>query len=46
MADLLVMTGFSILLLPLVMTQSRLSRGEGAVVLAGYAAYVGWLAVR
>lgn len=44
--DLLVMTAFSLLLLPFVVTRSRLGRGEGAVMLAGYLVYVGWLVVR
>jgi cation:H+ antiporter len=44
--DLVVMTGFSLLLLPFVVTQNRLSRLEGCVMLVGYAGYVGWLVVR
>jgi cation:H+ antiporter len=44
--DLLVMTGFSLLLLPFVVTQNRLSRSEGCVMLVGYAGYVGWLVMR
>lgn len=38
--DLLVMIGVALLALPLLMTGSRLSRAEGAVLLACYAAYV------
>jgi cation:H+ antiporter len=44
--DLLVMTAFSVALLPFVISQSRLGRVEGALLLAGYLGYVGWLAVR
>lgn len=44
--DLLVMTGFAILLVPLVLTRGRISRGEGALLLAAYAGYVTWLALR
>jgi cation:H+ antiporter len=46
MIDLGVMTGFSVLLLPLVLTQKRLTRGEGVLILAGYVGYVGWLVLR
>jgi Ca2+/Na+ antiporter len=46
MVDLIVMTAFSLLLVPLVLTQNRLSRAEGALILAGYVAYIGWLVVR
>jgi cation:H+ antiporter len=44
--DLMVMTGFSLLLLPLVISQNRLGRLEGALMLVGYCGYVGWLVVR
>jgi cation:H+ antiporter len=44
--DLMVMTGFSLLLLPFVMTQNRLSRLEGALMLLGYGGYVAWLLIR
>jgi len=44
--DLMVMTAFSLLLLPLVITQNRLGRLEGALMLAGYCGYVGWLVMR
>lgn len=44
--DLLVMTVLSLLLLPMVISQNRLGRIEGAVMLLGYAGYIGWLAVR
>lgn len=44
--DLMVMTGFSLLLLPFVMTQSRLNRVEGVLMLLGYCGYVGWLLIR
>ncbi|MEX1257800.1 MAG: calcium/sodium antiporter [Gemmatimonadota bacterium] len=46
MVDLIVMTAFSLLLVPLVLTQNRLSRAEGALILAGYVGYIGWLVVR
>jgi cation:H+ antiporter len=46
MTDLAVMTAFSLLLVPLAMTQSRLSRAEGALILTGYILYVGWLVLR
>ncbi|MFP4146033.1 MAG: calcium/sodium antiporter [Phycisphaeraceae bacterium] len=45
-ADLLVMLGFSLTLLPLAWTQKRISRTEGGALLVLYAGYVGWLAVR
>ena len=44
--DLLVMTVFSVALLPLARTGHRLSRVEGFVLLAGYAAYTAWLVGR
>ncbi len=44
--DLLVMTGFSLVLLPLVLTQNRLTRVEGILMLLGYSGYVGWLLMR
>jgi cation:H+ antiporter len=44
--DLLVMTGFSLVLLPLVLTQNRLTRIEGVLLLTAYAGYLGWLASR
>jgi cation:H+ antiporter len=44
--DLLVMTGFSLVLLPLVMTQNRLSRIEGIGMLAAYVGYLGWMVTR
>jgi cation:H+ antiporter len=44
--DLMVMTGFSLLLLPFVMTQSRLGRLEGVLMLLGYSGYVAWLLAR
>lgn len=44
--DLVVMTGFSLMLLPLVLTQNRLTRLEGVFLLAAYAGYLGWLATR
>jgi cation:H+ antiporter len=46
MGDLLVMSGFSVILLPLVLTQSRLTRAEGALMLLGYSGYLAWLALR
>jgi cation:H+ antiporter len=47
--DLPVMIVACIALLPIVMTGGRISRGEGAALLAGYLVYVGvvlWLALR
>lgn len=44
--DLLVMTALSLVLLPMVISQNRLSRTEGVFMLVGYAAYIGWLAAR
>lgn len=44
--DLLVMTVLSLLLLPMVISQNRLGRLEGAVMLTGYMGYIGWLAAR
>lgn len=44
--DLMVMTAFSLLLLPLVITQNRLGRLEGMLMLVGYSGYVGWLLMR
>lgn len=44
--DLLVMTVLSLLLLPMVISQNRLGRIEGAVMLIGYMGYIGWLAAR
>jgi len=45
-ADLVVMTGFAAVLLPLALTQRRISRAEGGLLLAGYAGYCAWLALR
>ncbi|MFT5142199.1 MAG: cation:H+ antiporter [Rhodothermales bacterium] len=42
--DMTVMLVFAAVLLPMMWTGSRLGRWEGAVVLAGYAAYIGLLA--
>jgi cation:H+ antiporter len=42
--DMWVMTGFALLLLPLVYRRRTLSRAGGACLLAAYACYVGWLA--
>lgn len=44
--DLLVMTGFSLLLLPFVLKQHLLDRLEGGLMLLGYGAYIVWLIVR
>lgn len=44
--DLLVMTGLSALLLPMVLTRRRVDRAEGIVLLTVYLAYVGWLVIR
>ena len=41
--DLLVMIGFSILLLPLVKSGQKISRAEGFVLLIFYLIYLGWL---
>ena len=45
-ADLLVMAGFSLVLLPMAITGRRLARPEAALLLSGYAAYVVYLALR
>lgn len=42
--DLWVMLGLSLLLLPILMTGLRMGRREGAVMLAAYAGYLGFLA--
>lgn len=42
LADMLVMTGFAVLLLPLLRSDVTLSRREGALLLIAYAAYIGW----
>ena len=44
--DLLVMTAFAAALLPMALTQRTISRLEGGALLIGYAAYIGWLALR
>lgn len=44
--DLLVMIGLSVSLFPMLVTQHRLTRGEGAVLLGVYAAYVVMLVQR
>jgi cation:H+ antiporter len=44
--DLIVMTGFSLLLLPLMSTRLSVSRSEGVLMLSLYSAYVLWLAFR
>ncbi|MBV6636905.1 MAG: sodium:calcium antiporter, partial [Mameliella sp.] len=41
--DIWVMLGTTLLLLLFAVTGARVSRGEAAVLLAGYAAYLGWL---
>ncbi len=41
--DLAVMAGFSLLLWPMAYYQQRITRPEGAMLLAGYLAYVFWL---
>ncbi len=43
MTDLIVMTAFAALMLPLMRTGFRLVRWEGALLLALYVGYVGWL---
>lgn len=44
--DLLVMTGLSAVLLPMVLTKRRVDRVEGGFLLLVYLIYVGWLFVR
>lgn len=44
--DLLVVTALSLALLPMAITHARLGRLEGALMLAAYAGYIGWLIVR
>ena len=44
--DLLVMTGFAAVLLPMALTQRRISRLEGGLLLLGYIGYMLWLALR
>jgi cation:H+ antiporter len=41
--DLIVMTGFSLVLVPMVITGLRVGRAEGAVLLLAYGAYVAFL---
>ncbi len=41
--DVWLMLGASVLLLPLMLSGARLSRVEGILFLAAYAAYIGWL---
>jgi cation:H+ antiporter len=45
-ADLAVMVGFAAALVPLMLTGRRLVRWEGALLLAGYVGYVGYLATQ
>jgi cation:H+ antiporter len=42
LADMLVMTGFAVLLLPLLRSDVTLSRREGALLLIAYVAYISW----
>ncbi|HEY4124820.1 MAG TPA: hypothetical protein VGM36_09415 [Rhizomicrobium sp.] len=44
--DIFIMLGVSVILMPLMISSWRLSRFNGALLLAGYAAYVGFLAWR
>jgi len=44
--DLFVMTALALILLPLALSQRRLARGEGVVLLLAYAGYIGCLALR
>lgn len=44
--DLLVMTGFAVVLLPMALTHRRISRIEGGLLLLGYSGYMVWLALR
>lgn len=46
MIDVGVMILFSALLLPILLTGHRITRGEGAALLAGYIAYMVWLGVQ
>jgi cation:H+ antiporter len=41
--DIWVMTGATLLMMAVAVTSWRISRGEGAAMLAGYAGYLGWL---
>ena len=41
--DLLAMSVFTLVMVPIVVTGLRVGRREGAVLLVGYLAYVGWL---
>lgn len=41
--DILVMTAFGVLALPMLHTRRRLDRWEGAVLVVGYILYLGWL---
>ena len=43
--DLAVMIGFSLALWPMLYTKGGLQRWEGALLVAGYVAYIGWLFV-
>jgi cation:H+ antiporter len=45
MKDLLVMTGISLILLPMAFSQHRIARLEGGVILAIYVGYIGTLVV-
>jgi cation:H+ antiporter len=45
-SDLAVMAAFSVVLVPLMLSGRRLVRAEGAVLLAAYVSYVGYLALR
>lgn len=44
--DMLAMTALALVLLPMAITQRKISRLEGAALLVGYAVYIGWLAAR
>jgi cation:H+ antiporter len=44
--DLLVMTGFAAGLLPMALSQRKLTRLEGGLLAVGYVAYIAWLAMR
>ena len=44
--DLLVMTAYSAVLLPMAITRRKISRPEGSVLLLGYIVYILWLALR
>lgn len=46
LVDLYVMLGLTVILLPLIFVRRRIGRPEGLVLLAGYGAYMWWLAAQ